>query len=111
MFYFYGNWLDDRYRLHPAAPVFKHVFGPFCGTWDLYNNSYCNCYGINAQGSCFHCHGWGSRWANGAVYFVKSCQNNLFVPITVVAYLYLGLTYGGYPYLIRLLVPKKHRGI
>ena len=26
----------------------------------------------------------------------------LFVPITVVAYLYLGLTYGGYPYLIRL---------
>ncbi len=36
---------------------------------------------------------------------------DLFVPITVVAYLYLSLTYGGYPYLIRLLVPKKHRGI
>jgi len=36
---------------------------------------------------------------------------DLFVPITVVAYLYLGLTYGGYPYLIRLLVPKKLRGI
>ena len=33
----------------------------------------------------------------------------LFVPITVVAYLYLGLTYGGYPYLIRLLVPKRGR--
>lgn len=32
---------------------------------------------------------------------------NLFVPICVVAYLYLGLTYGGYPYLIRLLIPKK----
>ncbi len=32
---------------------------------------------------------------------------DLFVPITVVAYLYLGLTYGGYPYLIRLLVPKR----
>jgi Na+-transporting methylmalonyl-CoA/oxaloacetate decarboxylase beta subunit len=31
----------------------------------------------------------------------------LFVPITVVAYLYLGLTYGGYPYLIKFLVPKK----
>jgi carboxybiotin decarboxylase len=29
----------------------------------------------------------------------------------VVAYLYLGLTYGGYPYMIRLLVPKKYRGI
>lgn len=34
----------------------------------------------------------------------------LFVPITVVAYLYLGLTYGGYPYLIKLLVPKSIRG-
>jgi sodium ion-translocating decarboxylase beta subunit len=35
----------------------------------------------------------------------------LFVPITVVAYLYLGLTYGGYPYLIKLMVPKRLRGI
>lgn len=33
----------------------------------------------------------------------------MFVPITVVAYLYLGLTYGGYPYLIKLLVPKRIR--
>lgn len=38
-------------------------------------------------------------------------SKDLFVPITVVAYLYLGLTYGGYPYLIKLLVPKKLRGI
>ncbi|MCX5737237.1 MAG: sodium ion-translocating decarboxylase subunit beta [Proteobacteria bacterium] len=36
---------------------------------------------------------------------------HLFVPITVVGYLYLGLTYGGYPYLIKLLVPKRLRGI
>lgn len=36
---------------------------------------------------------------------------HLFVPITVVAYLYLGLTYGGYPYIIRLLVPAKLRGL
>jgi len=35
----------------------------------------------------------------------------LFVPIAVVAYLYLGLTYGGYPYLIKLMVPKQIRGI
>ena len=35
----------------------------------------------------------------------------LFVPITVVAYLYLGLTYGGYPYLIRLMVPRRIRAI
>lgn len=38
-------------------------------------------------------------------------SKKLFVPITVVAYLYLGLTYGGYPYLIKALVPKKIRGI
>lgn len=36
---------------------------------------------------------------------------DLFVPICVVAYLYLGLTYGGYPYLIRLLVPERLRSI
>jgi oxaloacetate decarboxylase beta subunit len=36
---------------------------------------------------------------------------HLFVPITVVGYLYLGLTYGGYPYLIKLLVPERLRGI
>lgn len=38
-------------------------------------------------------------------------SKDLFVPISVVAYLYLGLTYGGYPYLIRLLIPKELRGI
>lgn len=40
-----------------------------------------------------------------------SLSKNLFVPITVVAYLYLGLTYGGYPYLIKLMVPKRLRAI
>ncbi|MBK8176459.1 MAG: sodium ion-translocating decarboxylase subunit beta [Rhodospirillales bacterium] len=35
----------------------------------------------------------------------------IFVPITVVGYLYLGLTYGGYPYLIKALVPAKLRGL
>ncbi len=34
-----------------------------------------------------------------------------FVPITIVAYLYLSLTYGGYPYLIKALIPKHLRGI
>jgi len=38
-------------------------------------------------------------------------SDDLFVPITVVAYLYLGLTYGGYPYLIKLMVPKHIRGL
>ena len=36
---------------------------------------------------------------------------HLFVPIAVVAYLYLGLTYGGYPYLIKLMVPKRLRSL
>jgi len=36
---------------------------------------------------------------------------DLFVPITIVAYLYLSLTYGAYPYLIRLMVPQRFRGI
>jgi oxaloacetate decarboxylase beta subunit len=38
-------------------------------------------------------------------------SKDLFVPITIVAYLYLGFTYGGYPYLIKLLVPRHIRGI
>lgn len=38
-------------------------------------------------------------------------SEKLFVPITVVAYLYLGLTYGGYPYMIKALVPKHIRGL
>ncbi len=38
-------------------------------------------------------------------------SEELFVPITVVAYLYLGLTYGGYPYMIKLLVPRHIRGM
>ena len=36
---------------------------------------------------------------------------NQFVPIAIIAYLYLSLTYAGYPYLVRLLVPKKYRGM
>ncbi len=38
-------------------------------------------------------------------------SKDIFVPITVVAYLYLGLTYGGYPYLVKAMVPKKLRAI
>jgi Na+-transporting methylmalonyl-CoA/oxaloacetate decarboxylase beta subunit len=35
----------------------------------------------------------------------------IFVPITVVGYLYLGLTYGGYPYIIKAMVPRSIRGM
>src|SRR5512144_995993 len=35
----------------------------------------------------------------------------IFVPITVVGYLYLGLCYGGYPYIIKAMVPISIRGM
>jgi carboxybiotin decarboxylase len=35
---------------------------------------------------------------------------NLFVPIAVVAYMYLALCYVGYPYIIKYLIPKKVQG-
>ncbi|MEG1726653.1 MAG: Na+-transporting malonate decarboxylase, carboxybiotin decarboxylase subunit [Acidaminococcaceae bacterium] len=35
----------------------------------------------------------------------------LFVPISVIAYLYLSLTYAGYPLLVKAMVPKKYRGL
>jgi carboxybiotin decarboxylase len=35
----------------------------------------------------------------------------IFVPISIIAYLYLSLCYAGYPYLIKLMVPEKYRGL
>lgn len=35
----------------------------------------------------------------------------LFVPISIIAYLYLSLTYGGYPFIIKALIPSEYRGI
>lgn len=35
----------------------------------------------------------------------------MFVSVSIIAYLYLSLTYAGYPYIIKALVPKKYRGI
>jgi len=34
-----------------------------------------------------------------------------FVHIAIISYLYLSLTYAGYPFLIKLMVPEKYRGI
>ncbi len=38
-------------------------------------------------------------------------EAELFVSVSIIAYLYLSLTYAGYPYIIKALVPKKYRGI
>ena len=53
----------------------------------------------------------GSADAPMVLYASLLLARDLFVPITIVAYLYLSLTYAGYPYLIRLLIPKQLRGI
>lgn len=45
------------------------------------------------------------------LYTSLALSKDIFVPIAIVAYLYLGLTYGGYPYLIKLLIPKHIRSI
>ena len=36
---------------------------------------------------------------------------DMFVSVSIIAYLYLSLTYAGYPYIIKALVPKKYRGL
>lgn len=47
--------------------------------------------------------------ADGPMVLFTSLQlaPHLFVPIAVVAYLYLGIAYGVFPYLVKLLIPKK----
>jgi carboxybiotin decarboxylase len=53
----------------------------------------------------------GSADAPMVLYTSLLLARHLFVPITIVAYLYLSLCYAGYPYLVRLMVPKELRGI
>ncbi len=45
------------------------------------------------------------------LYTSLTLAKDVFVPITVIAYLYLGLTYGGYPYLAKLMIPKRLRAL
>lgn len=53
----------------------------------------------------------GSADAPMVLYTSLLLARDLFVPITIVAYLYLSLAYAGYPYLVRALIPKHLRGI
>src|SRR3972149_1817736 len=53
----------------------------------------------------------GSADAPMVLYTSLLLARELFVPITIVAYLYLSLCYAGYPYLVRLMIPKHLRGI
>jgi carboxybiotin decarboxylase len=45
------------------------------------------------------------------LYTSLSLAKHLFVPITVIGYLYLSLSYAGYPFLVKLMIPKRLRGI
>jgi oxaloacetate decarboxylase beta subunit len=51
--------------------------------------------------------------ADGPMVLFTSLElaKHLFVPISVVAYIYLSITYAIYPYMIKLLVPKRMQGI
>jgi len=51
--------------------------------------------------------------ADGPMVLFASLQlaRHLFVPITIVAYIYLSIIYAGYPLLIKMLIPKKMRGV
>ena len=46
--------------------------------------------------------------ADGPMVLFASLQSakNLFVPISIISYIYLSVVYSGYPYLIKALVPK-----
>ena len=51
--------------------------------------------------------------ADGPMVLFTSLQlaKHLFVPISIISYIYLSIVYSGYPYLIKALVPQKLRGI
>jgi len=51
--------------------------------------------------------------ADGPMVLFASLQlaRHLFVPITIVAYIYLSIIYAGYPFLIRYMIPKHMRGV
>jgi oxaloacetate decarboxylase beta subunit len=51
--------------------------------------------------------------ADGPMVLFTSLElaKHLFVPISVIAYVYLSITYAIYPYMIKLLVPKRMQGI
>lgn len=104
-----GTLLDVGFLLQkPFASIFL-AFVRRAGHFS--DSTYCFCSWSDSERKCICGYGGWMRRTNGVVYFVGLGKMHLFVPITVVAYLYLGLTYGGYPYLVKLLVPKRFRAI
>ena len=81
------------------------MFLALCGELNLSHIANCQCTWLIGTRECSVAMVGG---ADGPMVLFTSLAlaKHLFVPITVVAYLYLGLTYGGYPYLVKLLIPK-----
>ncbi len=103
-----GTMIDMSFLLaKPAQSMFLALFAEL-GTFAIVPIAFAMGLNLNDSASIAMVGG-----ADGPMVLFTSLNlsKNLFVPITVVAYLYLGLTYGGYPYLVKLMVPKKLRGI
>ena len=51
--------------------------------------------------------------ADGPMVLFAALQlaRHLFVPITIVAYIYLSIIYAGYPFMIKYLIPRHMRGV
>lgn len=68
------------------------------------------CIGTVLERKRFRSHGRRCGRTDGAFHFLGPGQTSVCTHHSS-AYLYLGLTYGGYPYLVKLLVPKRLRAI
>lgn len=102
-----GTLLDVSFLLQKP---FTSLFWLVCRTWNIFDIAYSIRFGLSFKESASVAMVGG---ADGPMVLFTSLMlaKHLFVPITVVAYLYLGLTYGGYPYLVKLMVPKRLRAI
>lgn len=103
-----GSLLDIRFIL--ARPFASIVIALFAELGTVATIPIATFFGFNLKQAAAIASVGG---ADGPMVMFASLQlaPELFVPIAVVAYLYLGLTYGGYPYLIRLMVPARLRAL
>lgn len=103
-----GSLLDIRFIL--ARPFTSIVIALFAELGTIVTLPIATLFGFNIKQAAAIASVGG---ADGPMVLFTSLKlaPELFVPIAVVAYLYLGLTYGGYPYLIRLMVPARLRAL
>lgn len=103
-----GSLLDVGFVM--ARPFLSMVLALFAELGTIFTLPIAQCFGYTVKQAAAISVVGG---ADGPMVLFTSLKlaPELFVPIAVVAYLYLGLAYGGYPYLVRLLIPSaKLRG-